>query len=69
VAGWWFSPVSSTNKTDHHDITVLKHHNSSPINTLINVLINFIGHSYKKYGRLFNANFSAISWQEQGNFQ
>jgi hypothetical protein len=23
VAGWWFSPVSSTNKTDHHihDIT------------------------------------------------
>jgi hypothetical protein len=21
VAGLWFSPVSSTNKTDHHDIT------------------------------------------------
>jgi hypothetical protein len=21
VAGWWFSPVSSTNKTNHHDIT------------------------------------------------
>jgi hypothetical protein len=21
VTGWWFSPVSSTNKTDHHDIT------------------------------------------------
>jgi hypothetical protein len=21
VAGWWFSPVSSTNKTDHHNIT------------------------------------------------
>jgi hypothetical protein len=21
MAGWWFSPVSSTNKTDHHDIT------------------------------------------------
>jgi hypothetical protein len=21
VAGWWFSPVSSTNKTDCHDIT------------------------------------------------
>jgi hypothetical protein len=20
MAGWWFSPVSSTNKTDHHDI-------------------------------------------------
>jgi hypothetical protein len=20
-AGWWFSPVSSTNKTDCHDIT------------------------------------------------
>jgi len=21
VAGWWFSPVSSTNKTDRHDTT------------------------------------------------
>jgi len=21
ATGWWFSPVSSTNKTDHHDIT------------------------------------------------
>jgi hypothetical protein len=21
VTGWWFSPVSSTNKTDRHDIT------------------------------------------------
>jgi hypothetical protein len=21
VIGWWFSPISSTNKTDHHDIT------------------------------------------------
>jgi hypothetical protein len=21
VAGWWFSPVSSINKTDRHDIT------------------------------------------------
>jgi hypothetical protein len=20
VTGWWFSPVSSTNKTDRHDI-------------------------------------------------
>ena len=20
ATGWWFSPVSSTNKTDHHDI-------------------------------------------------
>jgi len=21
AVGWWFSPVSSTNKTHHHDIT------------------------------------------------
>jgi hypothetical protein len=21
VVGWWFSPVSSTNKTDRHDLT------------------------------------------------
>jgi hypothetical protein len=21
AAGWWFSPVSSTNKTDHYEIT------------------------------------------------
>ena len=35
AADWWFStgtPVSSTNKTDHHDITeiLLKNHNSHP---------------------------------------
>ena len=39
AAGWWFSPgtpVTSTNKTDGHDITeillkvALKHHNSNP---------------------------------------
>jgi len=32
VAGWWFSPVSFTNKTDHHDI----------IEILLNVVLNTI---------------------------
>ena len=35
AAGWWFSPgtpVSSTNKTDRHNITEsgIKHHNLNP---------------------------------------
>ena len=37
VTGWWFSPctlVSSTNKTDHHDITEI----------LLKVALNTINH-------------------------
>ena len=42
MAGLWFSlgtPVSSTNKTDHHDITesCIKHQNPNPL------LVVFIG--------------------------
>jgi hypothetical protein len=35
MTGQWFSPVSSTNKTDHHDITEnivesgIKHHQTN----------------------------------------
>ena len=47
VAGWWFSPgtpVSSTNKTDHHDITEIlfesgvKHHKTKSIFFLCHIL-------------------------------
>ena len=39
VTGLWFSPVPSTNKTDHHDITEsgIKHHQTNTILLFTNV--------------------------------
>ena len=51
ATGWWFSPVSSTNKTDSHNITeiLLK----IALNTINQPKIN--KHLYSKYKLYFNS--------------
>ena len=39
LTGWWFSPVSSLNKTDRHDITVI----------LLKVVLNTISLAFRIY--------------------
>jgi len=56
VAGRWFSlgtPVSSTNKIDHHDITeillkvALRHHNPNPALKKCNIRKHVLNKCYK----------------------
>jgi hypothetical protein len=49
AAGWWFSPVSSTNKTGHQDITEIlwngEHHQLNHYNWLLGWVLYFYIHN------------------------
>jgi len=70
TTGWWFSPgipVSTTNKTDCHDITeillkVNKHHNPSP-----NPWTEVVSYGVYCHFQLFfiYISTSSLNWEEK----